>query len=91
MPTVDRYGRRAQTLPMRALIALGLLTVLAACSGDPRTYGITGPGAQPAPVVHHVVDEPDSSPTPGVTTTGTSYGPSTGPATGTSGFWGYNN
>jgi hypothetical protein len=90
MPTVDRFGRQAQTLLMRALIALGLLTVLAACSGDPRDYGITGPGPPPAKVVHHE-DEPDTSPTPGVTTTGTSYGPSTGPVTGTSGFWGYNN
>jgi hypothetical protein len=32
---------------MRAIFALGLLIILAACSGDPKSYGITGPGAQP--------------------------------------------
>jgi hypothetical protein len=34
---------------MRSILALGFLIVLAACSGDPKSYGITGPGAQPAP------------------------------------------
>jgi hypothetical protein len=32
---------------MRAMLALGLLIVLAACSGDPKSFGITGPGIQP--------------------------------------------
>jgi hypothetical protein len=32
---------------MRAIFALGLLIILAACSGDPKSYGITGPGTQP--------------------------------------------
>jgi hypothetical protein len=35
---------------MRAILALGLLIVLAACSGDPKSYGITGPGVRPVPV-----------------------------------------
>jgi len=34
---------------MRAILALGLLIVLTACSGDPKSFGITGPGAQPTP------------------------------------------
>jgi hypothetical protein len=34
---------------MRAILALGLLIVLAACSGDPKSFGITGPGNQPTP------------------------------------------
>ncbi len=75
---------------MRTLPVLGLLFALAACSGDPRAFGITGPGtAQPAPVAP-AIESPDTAPTPGVSTTGTSYGPSNGPTTGSSGFWGYN-
>jgi hypothetical protein len=34
---------------MRAILALGLLIALAACSGDPKSFGITGPGPQPVP------------------------------------------
>jgi hypothetical protein len=34
---------------MRAVLALGLLIALAACSGDPKSFGITGPGIQPVP------------------------------------------
>jgi hypothetical protein len=34
---------------MRAILALGLLIVLAACSSDPKSFGITGPGDQPVP------------------------------------------
>jgi hypothetical protein len=33
---------------MRAILALGLMIALAACSGDPKSFGITGPGTQPA-------------------------------------------
>ena len=74
---------------MRTLMTLGMLIALAACSGDPRAYGITGPGSQPAPAAPSV-DTPDASTAPGVTTSGTSYGPSSRPTTGASGFWGYN-
>jgi hypothetical protein len=34
---------------MRAILALGLLIALAACSGDPKSFGITGPGTHPVP------------------------------------------
>jgi hypothetical protein len=34
---------------MRAVLALGLLIALAVCSGDPKSFGITGPGIQPVP------------------------------------------
>ncbi|HEY0425724.1 MAG TPA: hypothetical protein VGC82_20575 [Rhodopila sp.] len=74
---------------MRAMIVLGLLVLLTACSGDPASYGITGPGIQKLPV-GPAADTPDSSPTPGISTTGSSYGPSNRPTTGGSGFWGYN-
>jgi hypothetical protein len=80
-----------QSPGMRTVLVLGLLTVLAACSGDPATYGITGPGTQPKPAVPAVAESPDTSPTPGMTTAGPSWGPSSGPSTGGSGFWGYNN
>ncbi len=81
---------RAQTAGMRVVLALGLLLALTACSGGPQALGITGPGTQPLPVAHAADETPDTSPTPGVTTTGTSYVPSTGSTTGGSGFWGYN-
>jgi hypothetical protein len=85
---MDRGSVVGQSAGMRWVIGLGLLFVLAACSGDPRSYGITGPGAQPAPVAAPAGAE--DTPSPGVTTTGTSFGPSTGATTGASGFWGYN-
>ncbi len=75
---------------MRALSALALLIVLTGCSGDPRSYGITGPGTAPAPVIASPAETPDAAPMPGVSTTGSSYGPNSRPNTGTSGFWGYN-
>jgi hypothetical protein len=78
----------SHTWPMHSLVALSVLFVLAACSGDPRSYGITGPGTQ-------AVTKPEPARTgdsamPGVPTTGTYYGPTTAPVTGSSGFWGYN-
>jgi hypothetical protein len=75
---------------MRALVALGFLMFLAACSGNPQSYGITGPGSQPEPVAQSPETTPDTAPTPGVTTTGPMYGPSSVPSNGNSGFWGYN-
>ena len=74
---------------MRAILVLGFLVSLAACSGGPGAYGITGPGTQPAPTVP-TVDTPEAAPAPGVTTWGTPYGPTNAPTTGSSGFWGYN-
>ena len=79
----------AHSLAMRLIIALGLLGLLTACSGDPKSWGITGPGPQPAPTAAAVVT-PDNSTSPGVTITGPTYGPTFGPSTGNSGFWGYN-
>jgi hypothetical protein len=76
---------------MRSVFALGLLTFLAACSGDPRAYGITGPGAPAAaPIAPPPESTPDTVAVPGVSTTGPTYGPTTAPSTGNSGFWGYN-
>jgi hypothetical protein len=74
---------------MRAVLVLGVLILLAACAGDPRSYGITGPGPVPAPVAPAAI-EPDTAPRPGITTTGPTYGPTNGPSNGNSGFWGYN-
>jgi hypothetical protein len=74
---------------MRSLVVLGLFLVLAACSGDPRSFGITGPGPQAAPAVAAPTDS-DTNAAPGVPTSGSYYGPTNGPVTGSSGFWGYN-
>lgn len=79
----------AQCRAMRTILTLGLLIALAACSGDPRSYGITGPGTHSAPATP-ANETPDSAPVAGVSTSGTSYGPSNRPTTGASGFWGYN-
>ena len=61
---------------------------LSACAGDPRSYGITGPGAGPAPAAAPMGMDPDQ--VPGVPPYGTFYGPTNAPVTGSSGFWGYN-
>jgi hypothetical protein len=74
---------------MRLLLTLGFLSLLSACSGDPRSYGITGPGTSAPPPPVAVGPEAEPSPTPGVST-GASYGPTSGPSSGASGFWGYN-
>jgi hypothetical protein len=89
---VDKVGKIGEESLMRTVLALALLSLLADCSGDPASYGITGPGTQPPPPPASVsVPSPDSSPTPGVPMIGTPYGPSNAPSTGGSGFWGYNN
>ena len=75
---------------MRLILAFGLLMAMSGCSGSPADFGITGPGATPPPPVAKASETPDTSPTPGVTTTGTSFGPSNGSVKGASGFWGYN-
>jgi hypothetical protein len=71
---------------MRFVVILAVLC-LAACSGNPRDYGITGPGQGPAPPVH-----PDDSSVgqPGIPDSGTVYGPSVVPNTGSNRYWGYN-
>jgi hypothetical protein len=74
---------------MRTILSLGFLMLLAACSGDPKSWGITGPGAQPPPVVGPT-DPLDTDTSPGVSTSGTSYGPTNRPTSGSSGFFGYN-
>jgi hypothetical protein len=63
-----------------------LLLCLAACSGDPRAYGITGPGRPPQPPV-----QPDDATLtqPGLPNSGSAYGPSVNPSTGNGRFWGY--
>ena len=74
---------------MRWYTALLILVPLAACSGGPGAYGITGPGVQPLPPVAESMQ--DATPA----THGASYfvapGTAPVPATGSSGFWGYNN
>jgi hypothetical protein len=74
---------------MRATLVLGSILLLTACSGDPRSYGITGPGA-PRALAPSPQASADTAPTPGVPTLGY-YGPTRGPSAGDSGFWGYNN
>ena len=71
----------AQTAAMCKVLALGFLMFLAACSGDPRSFGITGPGGGPPPVAPPIAS-PDTPAAPGVSTTGPTYGPSTAPSTG---------
>jgi hypothetical protein len=76
---------------MRALVVFFFLSLLTACSGDPRSFGITGPGAPPAPAAAApATDEPDAAAAPGVSTSGSYYGPTNRPTTGTGNFWGYN-
>jgi hypothetical protein len=87
---MDSRGMISHTPPMRSLPLLGLLLVLAACSGDPRTFGITGPGGPALPKPDAAQTRDDTNSMPGVPTTGTYYGPTNGPVTGSSGFWGYN-
>lgn len=86
---MDRSGRIGAQLHMRAILAFGLLIALTACSGDPRSYGITGPGPRAVPAPPQGV-LPDAPPPPGVPTSGTYYGPTNAPLTGDTGFWGYN-
>lgn len=87
---VDRAGGIAQSGVMRAFAILCVLScaVLAACSGDPRSLGITGPGIHP---VAQPQADPGNGYSAGVPQSGTAYGPSYGePSRGSSGFWGYN-
>jgi hypothetical protein len=64
--------------------SLLVLLGLAACSGNPRDYGITGPGSTPSL-------QPDTTlGMPGVPDASTVYGPSLEPTTGSGRFWGYN-
>ena len=72
---VDNRRGPAQSAGMCKVLALGLLSFLAACSGDPRSFGITGPGAGPPPVAPPVAS-PDTAPAPAVSMTGPTYGPS---------------
>jgi hypothetical protein len=46
---MGQLRRNGANFCMRAILALGLLIALAACSGDPKSFGITGPGTQPVP------------------------------------------
>ena len=72
---------------IRGLVVLSLVAALCGCSGDPRSFGITGPNPQ-----HSIAPPAEEGPAftaPGVTTSG-SYGPTNGPSGGSSGYWGYN-
>jgi hypothetical protein len=76
---------------MRAVLAFSTVILLAACSGDPRSYGITGPGQQSLAPVTVPVDPDASTSTPGVPTSSSYYyGSSIGPIQSNSGFFGYN-
>jgi hypothetical protein len=86
---VDSHAAKWQIGAMRALFGLIGLFALAACSGDPRSLGITGPGTPTAPADSAPAGL-DSTPAPGAPTSGTYYGPTNRPVTGGSGFWGYN-
>jgi len=74
---------------MRLSVLLVGLLGLAACSGDPKALGITGPGPQPAPTPPSA-DIDSGTGSPGVSTSGSFYGPSVGPIKSNSGFYGYN-
>ncbi len=87
---LDSPGALRHIGRMRALWVVGSFLALTACSGDPRSYGITGPGSQPPPAAMPGPTGDDTSAIPGVPTSGSYYGPSNGPMTGGSGFWGYN-
>ncbi len=79
-----------QNISMRLLFILGCFGFLAACSGDPKALGITGPGLQTTPRPSPAFGE-DTGANPGAPISGTYFGPSNnGPVTGASGFWGYN-
>jgi hypothetical protein len=82
---VDNPDGRRQYPAMRHGLIL-LLIGLAACSGDPRDYGITGPAAPPPMPVENPADLGGSG-LPDATTT---YGPSSAPSTGRGRFWNYN-
>ncbi len=73
-----------RAISLLAVLACGILT---ACSGDPRSLGITGPGVQAVPPPEA---DPGNATPAGVTQSGTTYGPSYGPVRGPTGFWGYN-
>jgi hypothetical protein len=87
---MDRWRTNDQYKPMRAVLVMGLLISLAACSGDPKSYGITGPGQQPIAPVAPTPDPNGSTVTPGVPTPGSYYGSSIGPIPSNSGYYGYN-
>jgi hypothetical protein len=79
-----------QYAAMRAVLAFGIVMLVAACSGDPKSYGITGPGQNPITPVAPMADPNASSPAPGVPTSNSYYGSSIGPIPSSSGFFGYN-
>jgi hypothetical protein len=85
-----RIGQRAVMLRILMLLTLAGLT---ACSGDPRSLGITGPGVNPPPAQQNASPfAEDTGAAPGLPTSGSFYGPTNnGPVTPSSGFWGYNN
>jgi hypothetical protein len=70
---------------MRMVLTL-LLLALAACSGNPSAYGITGPArpSGPQPTDDAVISAP------GIPDGSTVVGPSMTPSTGSGRFWGYN-
>lgn len=88
--SVDSSCADGHSPAMRVLVILALLIPVAACSSDPQSYGITGPGSQTSPTPAHAPAGDDTGAMPGVPTSGSYYGPSTRPVTGGSGFWGYN-
>lgn len=82
---MDTLGKCRQYWAMRILAAL-VLFGLAACSGNPGAYGITGPNAPVQPEA-----PTDATLTaPGLPDNGTMYGPTVAPTTGQSRYWGYN-
>jgi hypothetical protein len=68
-------------------VSILLLLCLAACSGNPHAYGITGPVKQEQPP-----EQPDDADvgSPGIPASGTPYSTGVTPTTGATRFWGYN-
>ncbi|MFL5281018.1 MAG: hypothetical protein ACJ8AW_08450 [Rhodopila sp.] len=87
---VDSHPAFVHYAAMRAVLAFGAVMLLAACSGGPGAYGITGPGPQPVAPVNPMADPDATAPPPGVPTTDSYYGSSIGPIPSSSGFFGYN-
>ena len=77
---------------MRYILYILPMIALAACSADPRSLGITGPGVNPPPPPQNASPfDRDTGASPGVPSAGSFYGPTNnGGMTGQSGFWGYN-
>jgi len=68
----------------RALFLIATLCV-AGCGESPASFGITGPGAPPAPA-----SDDSTIPNPGIPDAGGGYGPGFGPTPSSGRYFNYN-